>query len=56
MQCNQNIDYNIITPEDLSILSLPEESFSALSYALIEESGFDVERIGRELTEKKILS
>ena len=38
------------------MLSLPEESLSALNYSLIEECGFDVERIGKELTDKKILS
>lgn len=55
MQGNKNIDYNIVSPDDLSILPLPDEH-STLSYRLIDECQFDLDRMGKELTEKKVLS
>jgi TBCC domain-containing protein 1 len=37
-------------------MPLPEETFGALHYLLIDECQFDVERMGKELSEKKILT
>ena len=55
MQGNKNIDYNIVSPDDLSILPLPDEH-STLSYRLIDECQYDLDRMGKELTEKRVLS
>lgn len=42
--------------EEFSRMILPEEQFGAIEYPLVEESGFDLERMGREINDKKILS
>lgn len=37
-------------------MPLPEETFGALNYQLIDECQFDTDRMGKELTEKKVLA
>jgi hypothetical protein len=41
--------------DDFQRMILPEEQFGIIDYSLIEEMGFDIEKMGKEITDKKLL-
>lgn len=53
---SSRIDWTLLMVEDISKFALPEEPFSSIDSSLILECNFDIERMAKEITEKRILA
>lgn len=53
---SSRIDWTLLPVDEVSRLSIPEEPFGCIDSQLILECNFDIERMSREITDKKVLS